>query len=858
MANGRFEEIPATTTLDDLEKHNRNWDKTDAEFTNQQSDYNSKITAEQQARASSDSNLQAQITKEVQDRMTAVTAHISAIAAHAAAAITLNPVTGLTANNLQTAVEQLRTMLTTIIAGPAPSAAEIQAARVGADNVARASLDILIKEIHAKLIAANNQTTSLTRGQNLITASEAGPVAATVKGNTLVNLLGKDGNFEVDSNADGVADGWVKTDSSQTYTVETATDVPVGSKFQRFTASGGGIGTGVYHPISMVAGRYYLILAMARITTSTGNAASVRLSDDSGVQLAVSANATTSTWTHLWIKRQATGEETKLRITCSGGTGSTILDYDAVRMYEVSAEEYAKAGVDPSLLTGDQINARYPYVDSVKHITNPVITKIGKNLLPPFTVWTVDGGTQNITGPYEVEVTTTNWNHGPYIVIDSLPLTQYTIRVGESSGVALDIASRDSANTNTAMVSGGLLSTYTFTTPANSVRLWIKVKNSVQTGKYRAANVQLELGSSATPFEPRNDDYLYALTTLAGYGGVNDVLTVRGTEATVLRRWKTDVHIPGTLLWTVSSDEAGYKTLYTDNFGSDGLSNGLCVGSRPDGSPIGTMYPSGIANRAIVSFNAGTSKLYMNIPDSVSGWGEDYQPLPDERKAPFWGWKMNNGTFGQPYNGTGTKTWTRWDATSNTGAVTTVPTAMAEGYTPYKLSYQLATPVTEVVPVEGSLANHAGANLYEVSEGVIVREPIIPRWVSQDKVFYINTNDSYYPNKLKYRTANILDIHKSGRVDKSWTKANSSTVAYGGQYAFSTTSDSTAEYTVTYLALDKYALTAPVVEGALEYNTSSKMVQDTLVQRTTDAETAITIHDRILAQHTARLLALEA
>lgn len=854
MANGRFEEIPATTTLEDLEKHNRNWAKTDTEFTNQQSDYNGKIIAEQQARAASDSNLQVQITKEVQDRMTAVTAHISAIVAHAAAAITLNPVTGLTANNLQTAVEQLRTMLTTIIAGPAPSAAEIQAARVGADNVARASLDILIKEIHAKLIAANNQTTPLTRGQNLITASEAGPVAVTVKGNTLANILDQQA-----ANCEDASQWSINASTRATDTDNKA----YGDKSLKVTITSGALGTS-YKDIRTILSdsKYYLILV--DVKNGTADRANVFIqSTGGGSSKTGNLISDTTKFAASYTKVQPadfTGATNiYLHLYVRGTTGQYAF-FDGVRIYEIDAATYAKIDVDPEY-TGDKLAARYPFNEGVKHTVNPVITKVGKNnfdMALPFL-----GAVTLVESPTSLLVTSAA---GAYYYANQraypvAPNTTYTLSYKASNVSGADLptigvrkGSDLSATIALKEAVGDVVLSFNSGTETSVYLCLFGSRTTAAVQQKRYENIQLEIGAVATPYEPRNDDYLYALTTLIGIGDVKDVLTVRGTEATALRRMK-EITVDGSSTWQFSSDYAGSKSVRINNFNPSALSAGVCVGTDHRGMPIGTMFATGIPGRAIVTSDVGAYSLFLNIEDALTGWGETYTPTVGEMSAYFYGWRMNNGTFGTPYNSSGTKTWTRWDATSNTGAVTTVPTTMAEGYTPYKLSYQLATPVTEVVPVEGSLANHAGANLYEVGEGVIVREKVTPVISGLNNY---NINSEEYPlSLLSKRVAKFITVFRNGIVDNTWitTQKNSR----GDAKAYVPAAIYTpAEYTVTYLALDKYVITAPVVEGALEYNTSSKMVQDTLVQRTTDAETAITIHDRILAQHTARLLALEA
>lgn len=805
------------------------------------------LDIEQQARAGSDSNLQAQITTEQQARLAQVQAHLAQLAAHAAAAITLSPVTGLTASNLQSAVEQLRTMLTTIIAGPAPSTAEIQAARVGADNIARASLDILIKEIHAKLIAANSQTVALKHGLNLVTADEAGPVALTLRGNSLSNILGDIGNGskmapgEPPANASKV----LKTDDGR-YAQYTA--AAAASDFG-FTSN---LGT------RMDPTKYYLIVAEVKKAAGSFTSSKIILfTSNYSSQLKFSSIAAPGEWTKVFLKISPIdmGANTSFRVAVTGAGGiiGDTINIRDVSVVEVDTATYAKIGVDADY-TGDNLIARYPYIDGVKHVTNPVVTKVGKNMLPPFVEWTRNAEAI-INDPYSLTLTATgNDKHSLYDA-PCLPNQAYIFTGGGNTGFR--ISSIDTAGVVTILYYAQ--TSRSFTSPANAKFIRITATNgSSGAGTYTFSNPQLELGSVATQFEPLNNDYLYAPATLVGYGGVQDVLTVRGTEASVLRRWKTGIMLDGSLSgWTNYSDYAGYKRVgipldlgLTVDYSS--LDDKRFILTKSSGIPLNNnpSFPS--ADCAVLQLFA-SGGLKFTIADSESGWGEDYSPIGAEIKAWANGWKMNNGTFGTNYNGSGTKTWVAWNATSNTGAVTTVPTTLATGYTPYMLSYQLATPVTEVVQVEGSLSNHAGANLYEVGEGVIVRERVVPGW----DTFNYNINHKNY-GKLLNRTEKILNIYRNGVLDTG-TWIQKSDANSNGKVHVATPAnrfDSTAEYAVTYLALDKYAMTSPLVDASAEYATSSKMVQDQLVQRVADVETVSTINVNAIAEMYRRLKAL--
>lgn len=713
---------------------------------------------------------------------------------------------------------------------------------------AKQSLDAL----STRLTDANTQTTALAPGQNLITASEAGPVAVTVKGNTSVNLLGNVGNFEVDTDGNGIADGWWKLNIYGTHTLESAGAV-YGTKAQRVTAiaedaaaTRGVTLTESARP-KLFSGKYYLFLA--HVTTdggATSNAA-IRLDDGTTGNYAITSNWSTATKTHCVKISPPSDIIARVILYNYAPLGSTNwVQFDGARIVEVDAATYALANVDPEF-SGEKLAARYPYVDGVKHITNPVITKIGKNNFDinlPFS-----GATALVESSTSLLVSSAAsayyYAYQKYAVI---PNTTYTLSYKASNGFGPDLPAigvRKGSDINTTIAINEALGDITLsfnTGTETSVYLCLfasRTTAAVQQKRYE--NIQLEVGSVATPFEPRNDDYLYALTTLAGYGGINDVLTVRGAEATVLRRWKTDIVLDGRWNWTHFL-MTGCKMLYVSGELQDGLmgqQNAIFI--KNDGSQLlwspNDSFSSTLPDQWRI--NSTNGRVMITVGSADSGWSDTFAPSLAEMKAWANGWKMNNGTFGQPYNGTGTKTWTRWDATSNTGAVTTVPTTMAEGYTPYKLSYQLAAPVTEVVQVEGSLANHAGANLYELGEGVVVREKVVPKL---DSGLYTIVGKSDSPGywgaaSTSYRSNKLLTVYRD-KVKDAWTTS--------AGWAASIRPESfnpIAEYTVTYLALDKYAMTAPIVEGALEYKNNLSGVTSELVKQMADNNTRDTIQD---------------
>ncbi|MFD2334697.1 hypothetical protein ACFSR7_36095, partial [Cohnella sp. GCM10020058] len=137
------------------------------------------------------------IYADIQTNVSGLQQHIAAAIAHTAAQISVSPTTGQTNTDVQSALAQLAAQLTSIIAGPAPSAAEVQDARTGADAIARASVGILMREIHAQQLKANPTAVSLVPGLQSITASRRSRIRnIKISGRTLVNLLGRIGNCD--------------------------------------------------------------------------------------------------------------------------------------------------------------------------------------------------------------------------------------------------------------------------------------------------------------------------------------------------------------------------------------------------------------------------------------------------------------------------------------------------------------------------------------------------------------------------------------------------------------------------------------------------------------------------------------
>ena len=210
---------------------------------------------------------------------------------------------------------------------------------------------------------------------------------------------------------------------------------------------------------------------------------------------------------------------------------------------------------------------------------------------------------------------------------------------------------------------------------------------------------------------------------------------------------------------------------------------------------------------------------------------------------------MNNGTFGTPYNGTGTKTWVPLGATSNTGAITVCPTAdSTSAYDHYQLHYTLATPTTEIIQSEGSLNMHDGLNQVALSEGIVVRESVTPFKDGSSPPWRQINNSSLPSSMLKNRTMRILAIYKDDVLDPTWNIATSATqpTAYGKEMAWQYDSDfdPAASYSATYEVLDKYLYTTNAVSATGTYDTNDHTVLGHTVEKVSEVETRVSVVEK--------------
>ncbi|WP_139074700.1 hypothetical protein [Paenibacillus elgii] len=256
------------------------------------------------------------------------------------------------------------------------------------------------------------------------------------------------------------------------------------------------------------------------------------------------------------------------------------------------------------------------------------------------------------------------------------------------------------------------------------------------------------------------------------------------------------------------------------------------------------------------STDSNPNSVLITVSNADSGWGDSFNPSPEEIKAYFNGWRMcdtSDPTGKTPYNNSGTRGW-YWvtDKDINPFFTFVLPTQQAgKGWKPYKLQYQLSTPIVEEIAVEGGITFHEGLNQVEIGNGMIVRERTKPVDAADGTNRYI-LNSAAIP--MKYRVNSIVAVYKNEK-DDSWEKylrPSTSPVLPTAGYGYAKKPfgayDQSAVYTVTYLAFDAYALTGNVLSVQGEYEGKLKTVIHTLAMNQANMATRISVLENTKAR----------
>jgi hypothetical protein len=299
--------------------------------------------------------------------------------------------------------------------------------------------------------------------------------------------------------------------------------------------------------------------------------------------------------------------------------------------------------------------------------------------------------------------------------------------------------------------------------------------------------------------------------------------------------------LDGSLAWSNQLNGTGHKRFIGLSVFPQTLNGASHSLTRYDGKSLLPPYSYNNGDGAVVGSN--NNYLYIAVPNTDTGFGETYNPLATEIQAYFNGWQAKTVDG----NGKPTAWRSLGDGTdAPTQTLAYVSTNKAPNFTPYKLSYVLATPQTVNVNhlVEGDIAV-SGPTQVEVTSGVVVREKVTP--VLNNGVYYLNTS-SFSSSIFKSKAKTILKIYKNGVVDDKWNIVNNSQTANGTARADikQVDYDTTTQYEVTYLVLDRHLHTVNATEVKASYSGSLKDTVDMNNEKLSDVATQTSINTNLI------------
>lgn len=337
----------------------------------------------------------------------------------------------------------------------------------------------------------------------------------SLKGRTLVNLLGRDGGCEsIASFATGGATTLTLDAANKTtgfYGIKATNVTPTGT-FWRGS-------------IPIKAGKHYIMLA--DLKNGTADNIFVRFPKS---HFSTPAVTDSSKFQTVYVKYAASADDVGLFDCVVTGDAGKYAYVDSIRIYEISQAEYNAL----DSMTADQVAAKYPYVDDMKSSVNPYVIRYGKNLLPPFTEWRTTIGISGIpkmelAGAYTATLIADEDLQALAVDIPVAGGQMYTLSVPSlPSGGWMGVNSFDANGTFVNAYGGyGNETTKTFTLEASVVRLRVLLSNNTNgAGSFTFTNPMLNIGPEPLPFVPREDNMQVAVTSLASSvdGSVYDEL----------------------------------------------------------------------------------------------------------------------------------------------------------------------------------------------------------------------------------------------------------------------------------------------------------------------------------------------
>jgi len=658
------------------------------------------------------------------------------------------------------------------------------------------------EELLEELNSSNAQTAKLSHGLNIVESDQSSIADVLIEGRTMVNLINyKDTEYVV-----GAGEGTLYREKGlygEAWGVKVTPGITTNGHLQFYPRN--------QSNFFLKAGKKYLIGAFLYVKEFGAGDLTPKISlRPRGNRGQTLSHGTSITELKKWTLSRIlyTPDEdvecfVQGEILWAKETGEFL--FDGCFAYELTESAYSEA----LTLSNEKLLLKYPYVEGIKHLSNPILTSKGRNLLKE--PWVL--GNIGVT----VGRITTGGNLGEANVfgtcvetIPVIPGERYVLSLEEHSATMVVVVLDDTLN-----VVGDYLSVSlgkSFVVPLRGRYLRIRTISTnpdlvtpfLETG----AKIQLTMSENKLPYEKYNEKFLYTSATLGSSldGFVKDHIIFKDGKYVQIDRFKKDVFVDGSFNWEPGG-------IYTDTQSRQFRVFNIFSDSSKTQSDANYAIVIDSKNRLFQSIPSGMSKeyqcvvrndgLHVSLPNSETGWTNN--PTVSEIKEYF-----NNN--------------------------------------PLKVTYLYDKPLETSLDFEGAISVNRGKNLLEVDSGLKIREFIVPKSYTVSGISYhgINYkglagfNGSTSP--LAYETKKIIKIYKDGVDETSkWTTVStnnsdiSSNAAFGLDYARirSDQFDTSAEYTVTYIMLDKHQFSTNIDKASVTYQTSLKASHDKSVQQIT-------------------------
>lgn len=711
----------------------------------------------------------------------------------------------------------------------------------------------------AVLAGAEHKEISLKPGVQIVESDQDTPFnVGSIKGRTLVNILGRKGYFE----------------STQGWFLYAGTG-SVSSNVYKITGNGTANNPQIHtNKLGSTPSLGDVFMIRAKVKNLVGNCDNISaylFHDNTGLSAtAYVGNPVVGEWNEITVAFEITQPFISNWDVMGLHIASTYADEASANnaVTEIKDVAFYKIPVsDKNLPTNDLLD-KYPFVSSLTNVTNPYAIATGDNLLPPFYEWEILNSSISkisVRENYGVMVSNSDSSSAAgvrfYVKIiggESYVLNASPIEGDVDGGEVYAYGCDASKNRLTGKLTGS------FSADSNTEYVEVvcnSTKNgSAVVGTFIFRNPMLTVGTETKPYKPQQRSMWAAECQLAANpvdGSDADVLFT-GDDGLpyVMEKWKK-VTLDESLSWNYSWTQSNsYKMVKTK---IQGITTNLYI-SKYNGSMVsyygGAAYSSG--DQFFIDISNGT--LEISVSNSDSGWGDAYTPTADEIKAYFLGWRMMNADdWSTPYNNVGTKGWYKFDRNGSlvsASGVKVLPTTVNDLTDPYRLQYLKAAPTVESIRnYETGLTLCSGSNVVEVGSGIVIREKANPYFWEGANRAYINSgnpNDTnpWETTRLTHKTKDILNTYRNRNVDGfSWERLYG-TLAYGNAYLRSKANmyDPTAVYHVTYTMLNP-TLSAPI-NGNVATNLRGT-VSD-LVQRSGDVERCLSVVENQKADRDAK------